>query len=148
MGKTIPRRADYRYFLEIPTRWADQDAYGHVNNAVYYMYFDTLVASFLGGLRVLDAQRDGIGLVVETMCRHHAPAHFPDVLTAGLRVGRIGNTSVRYEIGLFRQGHDTACAEGHFIHVQVEAETQQRTRPLPEVLRAHLLPLLVESPAG
>ncbi|MCI0752825.1 acyl-CoA thioesterase [Teichococcus vastitatis] len=143
MGKTIPRRAEYRFFIEIPTRWADQDAFGHVNNAVYYTYYDTLVASFLGGVG-LNAQQDGIGVVVETLCRHHSPAYFPDVLSAGLRVGRIGSSSVRYEIGLFRAGEDTACAEGHFIHVQVELANQHRTRLLPERLHQALLPLLTE----
>ncbi|KAA2212716.1 acyl-CoA thioesterase [Teichococcus oryzae] len=147
MGKTLPRRADYRFFIEIPTRWADQDAYGHVNNAVYYTYYDTLVATFLGGVG-LDAREDGLGVVVETLCRHHSPAFFPDMLSAGLRVGRIGTTSVRYEIGLFRAGEDTPCAEGHFIHVQVEADRQDRTRPLPEKLRMALAPLLVPPAEG
>ncbi|MFC3124731.1 acyl-CoA thioesterase [Pseudoroseomonas globiformis] len=141
MAKIIPTREDYRYFLEIPTRWADQDAYRHVNNAVYYTYFDTLVASFLGSL-ALAPEQDGIGVVVETMCRHHTPAFFPETLTAALRAGRIGTSSVRYEIGIFRPGHISACADGHFIHVQVDLADQHRTRAIPERLRNALVPLL------
>jgi len=148
MGKTIPRRADYRFFLEIPTRWGDQDSFAHVNNAVYYTYFDTLVAHFLNATGGLDMRKgEVVGVVVETLCRHHAPAYFPDVLTGGLRVAHIGNSSVRYEIGLFRPGQDTACAEGHFVHVHVDAATQSQIRPVPPSLRAALAPLMV-LPAG
>jgi acyl-CoA thioester hydrolase len=144
MEKILPRRADYRLFREIPTRWADQDSFGHLNNAIYYTYYDTLVAGFLGGTGIIDATTSPlIGVVVETLCRFHAPAHFPEVLTAGLRVARIGRTSVRYEIGFFRPGVETACAEGHFIHVYVSRADQQQTIELPEALRAALAPLLV-----
>ena len=144
MGKSLPRREDYRFFLEIPTRWADQDSLGHVNNAVYYTYFDTLVATFLHDTGALDPRHgDVVAVVVETLCRHHAPAFFPGTLSAGLRVAHIGNSSVRYEIGLFRAGEETACAAGHFIHVHVDAATQRETRPVPPALREKLRPLLV-----
>lgn len=142
MPKPIPARGDYRHFIEVPTRWADQDALAHVNNAVYYTYFDTAVASFLHGTGILDDRASTVtAVVVETCCRHHAPAFFPDVLSVGLRVGHIGNTSVRYEIGIFRAGHDTACAEGHFIHVHVDRRDMAQTRPVPEALKAALAPL-------
>ena len=144
MPYDLPRRADYRQFREIPTRWSDQDSFGHINNAVYYTYYDTVVASFLGGTGLVDASTSPlIGVVVETLCRFHAPAHFPEVLTAGLRVGKIGRTSVRYEMGFFRPGQDTTCAEGHFVHVYVSRARQQEKIELPEALRQALMPLLV-----
>ncbi len=144
MPRTIPTRDSYRRFIALPTRWADQDALRHVNNAVYYTYFDTAVASFLHGTGVLDDPAGAVtAVVVETTCRHHAPAFFPDVLAVGLRVGHVGTTSVRYEIGIFREGQDTACAEGHFVHVHVDRHDMARTRPVPAALKAALAPLLV-----
>jgi acyl-CoA thioester hydrolase len=137
-------RAHYRWFLEIPTRWADNDAYGHVNNTVYYGYFDTVVARFLLENTELDLHSSPfIGVVVETMCRFRAPVHFPDLVTAGLRVARIGNSSVRYEIGIFRNGAQEAAAHGHFIHVYVDRATQKQPQALPASFRAALAPLLV-----
>ena len=144
MPKQIPTRGEYRRFFPVPTRWADQDALQHVNNAVYYTYFDTAVATFLAGTGILDNHASLVtAVVVETTCRHHAPAFFPDVLSVGLRVGHVGNSSVRYEIGIFREGHDQACAEGHFIHVHVDRRDMAQTRPVPEALRQALLPLMV-----
>ncbi|MDB5370234.1 MAG: thioesterase superfamily protein [Roseomonas sp.] len=149
MPKYIPRRADYRHFTTVPTRWADQDALRHVNNAVYYMYFDTAVAGFLHGTGILDGHHSEVtAVVVETLCRHHAPAFFPDVLAVGLRVASIGTSSIRYEIGIFREGEDTACAEGHFIHVHVDRREMSRTRPVPDALRAALVPLMVQPAPG
>jgi acyl-CoA thioester hydrolase len=143
MPRLIPRREDYRHFISVPTRWADQDALRHVNNAVYYMYFDTAVATFLNGTGVLEDRESGItAVVVETLCRHHAPAFFPDILAVGLRVASIGTSSVRYEIGVFREGQATACAEGHFIHVHVDRKDMALTRPVPEALRLALAPLV------
>jgi acyl-CoA thioester hydrolase len=143
MPKQIPTRGQYRHFILVPTRWADQDALQHVNNAVYYTYFDTAVATFLAGTGILDNHASAVtAVVVETTCRHHAPAFFPDVLSVGLRVGHIGNSSVRYEIGIFREGHEEACAEGHFIHVHVDRRDMAQTRPVPEALRQALLPLM------
>jgi len=139
-----PRRADYRHFLEIPTRWGDNDAYAHINNVVYYSYFDTVVSRYLLASGAIDlTSSEVIGVVVETGCRYLAPISFPDLVTAGLRVTRIGNTSIRYEIGIFRNGEEQASAEGHFIHVYVDRATQTRPTPLPQALREAVAPLLV-----
>ncbi|SHI80652.1 (3S)-malyl-CoA thioesterase [Roseomonas rosea] len=143
-GKTRPTRADYRHFLEIPTRWGDNDAYAHLNNVVYYSFFDTVVSRFLLESGAIDLKTSPvIGVVVETGCRYLAPIAFPDLVTAGLRVARIGNTSIRYEIGIFRNAEDQASAEGHFIHVYVDRETQTRPTPLPQALRDAVAPLVV-----
>jgi acyl-CoA thioester hydrolase len=139
MAKDRGPRADYRFFLPIPTRWMDNDVYGHVNNVTYYSWFDTVVARFLmdsGFLHIPTAPV--IGLVVETQCRYFVPIAFPDTVTAGLRCGRAGNTSVRYEVGIFRGDDDTAAAEGHFVHVYVDRATQKTPTPLPANLRAAL----------
>lgn len=133
-----PSRAEFAHFLAIPTRWMDNDAYGHVNNVVYYSFFDTAVNRFLidrGGLRI-DAS-PVIGLVVETGCRYHRPLAFPDAVEVGIRVAHLGTSSVRYELGVFRAGDDLAAAEGHFVHVYVDRETRAPTR-LPDALRAVL----------
>jgi acyl-CoA thioester hydrolase len=132
------RRADYPHFLAIPTRWMDNDIYGHVNNVVFYSYFDTVVNRYLVEAGGLDIHNGAvIGLVVETMCRYFRPLAFPDLLDAGLRVGRLGNTSVRYEVAIFRHGDETPAAAGHFVHVYVDRQTR-RPVPLPESLRAAL----------
>lgn len=137
------RRSDYPHLLAITTRWADNDAYGHVNNTVYYGYFDTVVNEFLvrGGVLDIAAGRQ-IGLVRETRCVYHAPVSFPERVTAGLRVARIGNSSVTYEIAIFREDDEDAAAEGHFVHVYVDRETR-RPAPLDPALRA-----LLETVAG
>ena len=134
-------RAAYRHFLAIPTRWMDNDTYGHVNNVVYYSYFDTVINEFLirrGGLDIHEGAV--IGLAIETFCQFHAPLSFPDVIDAGLRVAKLGRSSVRYEIGLFRQGSDAPAATGHFVHVFVERATQRSTA-IPEPIRAALAAL-------
>ena len=141
-------RADYRFFLPIPTRWMDNDVYGHVNNVTYYSWFDTVVARFLidsGFLHIPTAPV--IGLVVETQCRYFAPIAFPDTITAGLRCGRAGNSSVRYEIAIFRNAEDGASAEGHFVHVYVDRATQKRPTPLPDLLRTALAGITLPGPA-
>ena len=131
-------RADYRAFRAIPTRWMDNDVYGHMNNVVHYSLFDTAVNGWLVEQGVLDFRGgDQIGLVVETGCRYFAEMAFPDVVTAGLRVARLGTSSVRYEIGLFRNAEETAAAEGFFIHVYVDRRNR-RPKPLDEALRAAL----------
>jgi acyl-CoA thioester hydrolase len=138
-------RAGYRRFLTIPTRWQDNDAYGHVNNVTYYAYFDTVVNEHLiseGGLDI--ASGPAVGLVVETMCRYARPLTFPDTVEAALRVARIGTSSVRYEIAIFRQGDAEPAASGHFVHVWVD-RTTGRPVPVPPAIRAALLPLVVES---
>jgi acyl-CoA thioester hydrolase len=140
-------RAAYRHLTEIPTRWADNDVYGHVNNATYYSYFDTAVNKFLIDHGLLDIERSGvIGIVVETLCRFHRSLAFPDVVEAGLRVAKIGNSSVRWEIGLFRRGDPLVAATGHFVHVFVDRVTR-RPAAVPTEVREALAPLLVE-PAG
>jgi acyl-CoA thioester hydrolase len=129
-------RADYRWFLTMATRWMDNDVYGHVNNVTYYSFFDTAVARFLLANGVLDLSASTVvGLVVDTACRYAAPIAFPDEVTCGLRCGRLGGSSIRYEIGVFRNDEDRACAEGHFVHVYVERARQDRAVPLPAALR-------------
>ena len=134
-----PDRGGFRRFATIQTRWEDNDVYGHVNNVVYYSFFDTAVNRYLIEAGALDIEAGAvIGLVVETQCRYHAPLAFPDILEVGIRVARIGTSSVRYEVGVFRQGgEDLAAADGHFVHVYVDRVTR-RPVPLPGPLRAAL----------
>lgn len=138
MTKPIGSRADYRWFLTIPTRWMDNDVFAHVNNVVYYSWFDTTVARFLiDTLRVNPLESEIVGFVVETQCRYFAPTAFPDLITGGLRVARIGTTSVRYELGIFRNDEDRASAEGHFVHAYVVKATGKST-PVPDPMREAL----------
>lgn len=131
-------RADYRHFHRIATRWMDNDAYGHVNNVAYMSWFDTVVNEYLIHSEVLDPRRgDVVGFVVETQCRYLAPLSFPQAIDAGLRVRRIGTSSVRYEIGIFADGADSASAQGHFVHVYVDRATSTPTT-VPAALRAAL----------
>lgn len=133
----------YRHFLPITTRWMDNDVYGHVNNVVYYSYFDTVVNRYLIERGVLDIEAgDTIGLVIETQCNYFASLSFPETVVAGLRVARLSNSSVRYEVGLFREGENSAAAQGHFVHVYVDRQTR-RPVALPAPLREALQPLLV-----
>ena len=135
-------RDSYRHFQAIPTRWADNDIYGHVNNVVYYSYFDTVVNQYLIEQHALDLVNSTvIGLVVETQCDYFAPLSFPDVVHAGLRVTKVGNSSVRYEIGLFRNEERTASAQGYFVHVYVN-RASRRSTPVPADMRAVLEKLL------
>jgi len=135
------RRADYPHFLAIPTRWMDNDVYLHVNNVVYYSYFDTVVNQYLVERGVLDIEKSPvIGLVVETQCHYFSPIAFPDTVHAGLRVAKLGTSSVRYEIGIFRNAEMQAAAQGHFVHVYVD-RAGNRPTPLPAELRAALEPL-------
>ena len=116
----------------------DNDAYGHVNNVVYYSWFDTAVNQFLISSGVLDIERSPvIGLVIETQCNYFASVAFPEPVTAGIRVTRLGNSSVRYEVGIFRDNEESAAAQGHFVHVYVDRETR-RPSTLPEAMRALL----------
>ena len=131
-------RADFRHFHSIATRWMDNDVYGHVNNVVYYSYFDTAVNEYLVRAGVLDIERsEVIGLVVETRCSYFSELSFPQTVHVGLRVAHLGNSSVRYEIGVFADDADTACAQGHFVHVYVDRATRRPTA-LPTGLRAAL----------
>jgi len=143
-----PTRADYVHLSTIDTRWMDNDAYGHVNNVVYYSFFDTAVNRWLIAQGVLDiASSAAIGLVVETQCRYYAPITFPDVVTAGLRVVHLGVSSVTYEIGLFANDDAEAAAEGHFVHVYVDRGTRAKVAIPPET-RAALETLIVGARAG
>ncbi|MDD5030417.1 MAG: thioesterase family protein [Rhodoferax sp.] len=135
-------REHYRVFRNISTRWMDNDVYGHVNNVVYYSWFDTAVNAYLIEQGVLDIhQGQTIGLVVETQCNYFAPLAFPQTVEAGIRVARLGNSSVRYEVGLFEQGQPLTAAKGHFIHVYVD-RVSRRPTALPTSLKLVLEKLL------
>ncbi len=136
MSKPAPEpRTAYRHFQRIPTRWMDNDVYGHVNNVQYYSYFDTVVNQYLVEQGVLDIEHGAvIGLVVETGCQYFSSIAFPDLVHAGLRVGRLGNSSVRYEVGIFRNDEPQTAAKGHFIHVYVD-RANRRPAALPAPLR-------------
>ena len=131
--------SEFPYRRRLTTRWADNDIYGHVNNVMYYAFFDTAVNGFLIDRGVLDpGASDAIGLVVETQCRFSAPISFPDDVTVGLRTAKIGNSSVRYEIGIFRNDETASSAEGHFVHVYVD-RASRRPIPIPDPIRAALM---------
>ena len=135
--QAAPRSA-YKVFRSITTRWMDNDAYGHVNNVVYYSWFDTAVNAYLIEQGVLDVEHgQTIGLVIETRCNYFAPLAFPQTVEAGIRVARLGSSSVRYEVGLFAQGEPLTAAKGHFIHVYVDRHSR-RPVPLPPQLKAVL----------
>jgi len=131
-------RDRYPHLTTLDTRWMDNDVYGHVNNVVYYSFFDTAVNRWLIARGVLDPGAGAtIGLVVETQCRYFRPLSFPDRVTAGLRVAHVGTSSVRYELALFRDDEAEAAAAGHFVHVYVDRVTR-RPAPLPDELRRAL----------
>ncbi|HEX8479660.1 MAG TPA: thioesterase family protein [Telluria sp.] len=139
--RDTPRSA-FPHFTALPTRWADNDIYGHVNNVVYYSYFDTAVNAFLIERGVLDIHRgDVVGFVVDSGCSYFQPLAFPDVVHAGIRVSKLGTSSVRYEIGLYRNDDALPAACGHFVHVYVNRATNQPV-PIPGATRAVLLTLL------
>jgi len=134
----IGRRSEYKHFMALQTRWMDNDLYGHVNNVIYYSYFDTLLNRYLIDHGRLDIQEGRcIGIAVETMCRFHKSFAYPEAIDGGLRIGKLGRSSVRYEVGLFAPSEDFARAEGHFVHVFVERATQKPT-PVPPEIRAAL----------
>lgn len=135
-------RDHYRVFRSIGTRWMDNDVYGHVNNVVYYSWFDTAVNAWLIEQGALDIHGgEVIGLVIETQCNYFAPLAFPQTIEAGLRVARLGGSSVRYEVGLFAQGEALSAACGHFIHVYVDRKNR-RPVALPPPLKTTLQQLL------
>lgn len=139
----IPTRADYGVFYPITTRWSDNDIYGHVNNVTYYSYFDTVANRYLieeGGLDISDGTI--VGYVVNSGCEYHAPITYPESIEAGVRVDRLGNSSVQYGIAIFKAGEETACAHGHFVHVFVE-RAENRSVPIPANLRTALEKILV-----
>tara|TARA_R110002110_G_scaffold415745_1_gene654743 strand:+ start:54099 stop:54527 length:429 start_codon:yes stop_codon:yes gene_type:complete len=133
-----PQRSDYKVFYPISTRWSDNDIYGHINNVVYYSYFDSVANRYLieeGGLDITDGKI--VGYVVQSGCDYHAPASYPEAIEGGLRVDRLGNSSVQYGIAIFRQGEDEALAHGHFVHVFVD-RAANKSVPIPEGLRVAL----------
>ena len=137
-GKTAASRAAYPHFLAIPTRWMDNDIYGHVNNVVYYSYFDTVINEYLmreGGLDIHGGEV--VGVCAESHCNFRDSFAFPETVEAGLRVGHLGRRAVRYEIGLFKAGAEAPAAEGHFVHVFVERATMTPVA-IPEGIRAAL----------
>ena len=136
------QRKDYRHFITITTRWMDNDVYGHINNVQYYSYFDTAVNRFLIDQDVLDIHHgDVIGLVVETHCSFFSSAAFPTDIEAGIRVAHLGRSSVRYEVGLFVGGREQAIAQGHFVHVYVERDSEKPVS-IPDDCRSVLSTLL------
>ena len=141
------KRNEFRAFYSLGTRWMDNDVYGHVNNVVYYSFFDTAVNGLLMDAGVLDIHAgEVIGLVVETQCNYFAPIAFPQPVAAGVRVAQLGRSSVRYEIALYAGDAPDSAAAGHFVHVYVDRATR-RPVPLPEPLRAVLQSWMVSSPS-
>lgn len=133
-----PLHAAYKVFYPISTRWSDNDTYGHINNVIYYSYFDSVANRYLieeGGLDIADSSI--VGYVVQSGCDYHAAASYPDAIEGGLRVDRLGNSSVQYGIGIFRAGENEALAHGHFVHVFVD-RASKRAVPIPAPLRAAL----------
>jgi acyl-CoA thioester hydrolase len=132
--RATPRSA-FAHFLAIPTRWMDNDVYGHVNNVVYYSYFDTAVNQFLIERGVLDIHHgEVVGFVVDSGCAYFSSISFPDTVHAGIRVTKLGNSSVRYQIALYRNDDPLPCAAGHFVHVYVE-RSSNRAVPIPANVR-------------
>ena len=141
-------RSAFGHFLAIPTRWMDNDIYGHVNNVVYYSYFDTAVNQFLIERGVLDIhQGEVVGYVVDSGCAYFSSISFPDTIHAGIRVAKLGNSSVRYEIALYRNDDPLPCAAGHFVHVYVE-RSSNRSVAIPASVRAVLETIIVPPPAA
>lgn len=137
------RREHYRHYLQIPTRWRDNDVYHHVNNVIYYEFFDTVINGYLMEMGGLDfSSGDSVGFAVETHCQFLKPIRFPEIVEAGLRVGKLGNSSVRYEIGIFKADEPDPAAVGYFVHVFVDRETNQPTR-ITGTLRQAMEALLV-----
>lgn len=145
--KTI-RRDDYRYSLLIPTRWQDGDPYGHVNNVVYYSWFDTALTRMLYDRGVLSLHDSpSIGICVESRCEYFAPVTFPQVVEARVRIGRMGEKSLTYEVALWVEGREGPIAAGHFIHVFVDRETRRSVR-LTDSARDALADLVMEEGWG
>ncbi len=131
-------RAEYPHFLALPTRWMDNDIYGHVNNALYYAFFDTAINEYLiaeGGLDITAGAV--VAFAAESHCQYLRPLAFPGVIEVGLRVGKLGTSSVRYELAIYKQGETFAAATGYFVHVFVDRETQ-RPVPIPKPIRTAL----------
>ncbi|MBM3809576.1 MAG: acyl-CoA thioesterase [Acidimicrobiia bacterium] len=133
---TLPRRSAFKALRQVPTRWMDNDHYGHVNNVAYYSFFDTAVNGYLMEAAGMDIRNlPAIGIVAESSCRFFSPVSFPDVIHAGLGIERMGARSVVYAIALFRNDEDEACAMGRFVHVYVDRESR-RPVAIPDLIRA------------
>jgi acyl-CoA thioester hydrolase len=140
-------RGRYGYWVSVPTRWMDGDPYGHVNNAQYYSFVDTAVTRMLIDKGALRGPHSGsIGLCVESGCQFLAPVSFPETIDAGVRIGRVGNSSLRYEVGLFKSGEAQPVAVAYFVHVFVDTETR-RPVPLSEEVKAAMRALMLDSSA-
>ncbi len=138
-----PGRDGFPYFSEIPTRWMDQDAYGHVNNVEYYSFFDTAVNHHLISQAGLNPRStEVVGMVVETQCRFYRELTFPETVDVGVRVAKLGRSAITYEIGIFKKEDPQPAAFGHFVHVYVERQSMTPT-PVPDHVRAAVEPLLV-----
>ncbi|KJH88338.1 thioesterase [Pseudomonas fluorescens] len=138
----MPQRTEYFHFQSVTTRWHDNDVYGHVNNVTYYSFFDTAVNTYLietGGLDIHEGEV--VGFVVSSACDYFASIAFPDRIEVGLRVGKLGNSSVQYELAVFKEGEEEACAAGRFVHVFVD-RASNRPVAIPDRLRAALEPLV------
>ena len=140
------KRGTYAYFQKMTTRWMDNDSYRHMNNTTYYSFFDTIVNQYLIENGVLDIEKSPvIGLVAETTCRYFKSIGFPSKINVGLRVGHLGNSSIRYEIGLFKDDEDEASAQGHFVHVYVDRESGRPTA-IPDKMKSVVAPLRRAAP--
>ncbi len=134
-------RSAFKVFVPITTRWSDNDVYGHINNVTYYSFFDTAINGWLIGQGALDIEHgDVIGLVVQTQCDYFAPLAFPQALEAGIAVAHVGNSSVRYEVGIFAQSESLSAAHGRFVHVYVDRATR-KPRALGDGLRGAVMRL-------
>jgi len=146
--KDTAKRSDYSYYQSVQTRWSDNDLYGHVNNVTYYSYFDTVVNNYLIEVGGFDIRADTvIGIAVETFCKFVKAVAYPDRLEVGLRVRHLGNSSVRYDVGIFLEGDDEASASGYFVHVFVERSSSKPVL-IPAPLRSALAKIQLAAPAS
>ena len=140
---TPPTRSDFVAFEEIHSRWMDNDAYGHINNVIYYSFFDTAVNRYLIERNVLNVLKsEAIGFVIETQCKYFSPIAYPDLIHVGLKVIHLGNSSVKYEVAIFKNDDDIASAAGNFVHVYVNRSTNKPT-PIPQNVREILAGLIL-----
>ena len=143
MKPILKRREQFQFFLPIQTRWADNDIYGHVNNVIYYSYFDTAANSLLIQKTGFDIHQSKIiGLVVDSACSFLQELSFPEMIEVGVAIGKMGNSSLRYELAIFKQGQTEAAAQGHFVHVFVDRENRKSTH-IPQTMRDALQPFLI-----
>ncbi len=144
-GERMPRRDDYGHIASFPTRWNDNDVYGHVNNVVYYAAMDSAVNAWMIAQGLDIEHGDAIGLVVSSSCDYHASGAYPDVLEVGVRIGRLGSSSVTWETGIFRASDSELLATGRFVHVFVDRASRRPT-PVPAPLRAAMERDLIVDP--